>query len=283
MELIAPLIAGVLGLLAGGLVNMLADDLPTNGPPVHNDPPADEEQRHIRLRAPHYPDGAPRPFLSLIAFLRGRRVSPDGSKLGWRYLLVEVALAAAFAALAAAYPLDVQLAFYLLYVWVFALVTVIDVEHRLILFVVMVPAALLAVLDAILTPVPRPSLADSLTGGAMGFGVFWLFWYGGVLFNKARFRGETHQEVAFGFGDVMLAGVCGLILGWQSMIFAMFITVFAGAFGGLLWMLSRLVSGTGYAMFTALPYGPYIVLGTMVMLFFQDPVQAFLLRSWRWS
>ncbi|MCZ7546204.1 MAG: A24 family peptidase [Anaerolineae bacterium] len=267
MAFIEPLVAAVLGLLAGGLVNMLADDLPHHG----------------SVGAPHYPDGARRPFLGLIAFLTGRRASPAGRRLGWRYPLVEIVLALAFAALAAAYEIDVQLVFYLVYVSVFVLVVVVDLEHRLILFVVMVPAAALALLDAIIAPDPRPTLVDSLAGGALGFGVFWVFWYGGVLFNRARFRGEDNQEVAFGFGDVMLAGVCGLILGWQSMIFAMFITVFAGALGGLVWILSRVVSGTNYAMFTALPYGPYIVFGTVVMLFFRDSVQTLLWRSWRWS
>ena len=244
MPIIIPLIAAVLGLLAGGVVNMLADDLPAR----------------VRVLAPHYADGSSRPFLGLAAFARGRRASPGGSRLSWRYPLVEVALAAAFAALAAAYPLN-----------------------RLILIVVLVPTALIAVLDALLTPNTRPTLVDSLAGGALGFGVFWLFWYGGVLFNRARYRGEAHQEVAFGFGDVMLAGVCGLILGWQAMIFAMFITVFAGAFGGLAWMLSRLLSGSGYALFTALPYGPYVIFGTVVMLFFEESVQRFLWASWRWS
>lgn len=267
MPIIIPLIAAVLGLLAGGVVNMLADDLPAR----------------VRVLAPHYADGSSRPFLGLAAFARGRRASPGGSRLSWRYPLVEVALAAAFAALAAAYPLNVQLVFYLIYACVFALVTVIDLEHRLILIVVLVPTALIAVLDALLTPNTRPTLVDSLAGGALGFGVFWLFWYGGVLFNRARYRGEAHQEVAFGFGDVMLAGVCGLILGWQAMIFAMFITVFAGAFGGLAWMLSRLLSGSGYALFTALPYGPYVIFGTVVMLFFEESVQRFLWASWRWS
>lgn len=266
MSVIAPVAAALVGLLAGGLVNLLADDLP----------------KRTSVRGPHYPDGARRSFLSLVDFLRGRRTSPGGSRLGWRYPLVEVGLMAAFAVLAAAFPLDLQLLFYLFYASVFVLVLVIDIEHRLILIVVMVPTALVAVLDAILMPHPRPTLVDSLAGGALGFGVFWLIWYGGVLFNKARYRGEEHQEVAFGFGDVMLAGVCGLIIGWQSMIFAMFITVFAGAFGGVIWMLSRVISGTGYAMFTALPYGPYIIIGTATMLFFREAVQSFFWGSWPW-
>ncbi len=266
MQLLEALIAGFLGLLVGGWLNMLADDLPS----VRGD-----------VRAPHYPDGAPRPWLGVLAFLQGKRLSPGKSRLSWRYPLVEVGMALCFIALVAAYPFNLQLFFYLFYAAMFMLVTVIDVEHRLILFAIMIPAAFVALLDALLPDPARPTLQDALGGGVLGFGVFWLFWLGGVLFNKARAGDDdTELEVAFGFGDVMLAGVCGLILGWQAMLFAMFITVFAGAFGGIVWIASRMFSATGYAMFSALPYGPYIVFGTVLMLFFKGLLKALLFPAW---
>jgi prepilin signal peptidase PulO-like enzyme (type II secretory pathway) len=265
MDGIIVLLAAVLGLLAGGLANMLADDLPNDGP--------------IQVRRPHYPDGAPRAFLGLVAFVRGRRSSPGGARLGWRHPVVEVVTALAFALLAAFYPPDGQLLFFLVYAWLFVLITVIDLEHRLILFVTAIPLGLAGALDALLIPDPRPSLVDSLAGGVLGLVVFYGFWYGGVLFNRARAEDEADEadmEIAFGFGDVILATACGLVLGWQSMIFAMFITVFAGALGGIAWMVSRLFTDDGYAVFTALPYGPYIIFGVAVMLFLKEPMQQLL-------
>ncbi len=261
MDFILALIAAVLGLAAGAAVNILADDLP--------------EDR--RPGAPRYPDGTPRPWLGIVAFLRGERRG-----LSWRYPVVEGVLAVSFAALVLAYPPDLQLIFYLFYAFIFMLVTVIDLEHRLILFVTMIPAAAVALLDAVLVPEPAPTLVDALAGGALGFGVFWLVWYGGVLFNKVRAKGQDPDtlEVAFGFGDVILAAVCGLMLGWRAMSFAMFITVFVGAFVSLIWVISRLFSRDGYAMFTALPYGPYIVFGTVMMLFFTEQLKQFFLPGW---
>jgi prepilin signal peptidase PulO-like enzyme (type II secretory pathway) len=91
----------------------------------------------------------------------------------------------------------------------------------------------------------------------------------------ALMRGRGLSEVPFGFGDVMLAILCGAMIGWRAMIFAMFITVFLGALGAILYMAWQLVRQGRYSFYTALPYGPYIVLGTVVMMLGVD-----LFRNW---
>lgn len=257
-------IVSLIGLLAGGVVNALADDLP----------------HHRRPTRPRYPDGAPRPWLGILAFLTGKRVSPSGARLSWRYPIVEIAtpLLMIIAMLATAEDADVsslQLIFYLIYMALFVLITVIDIEHRLILFAVIIPSCIIAVTDAILTPINhKPTLGDALVGGALGFGVFFVLYMGGILFSYvvAKMRGYDLPEVAFGYGDVMLSTLCGLILGWQPLIFAMFLTVFLGAFGALVYLVARSVSGK-YNLFTPLPYGPYIVIGTFIMLLFSAQVR----------
>ena len=44
----------------------------------------------------------------------------------------------------------------------------------------------------------------------------------------SRRRGEPVNEVALGFGDVTLAGIAGLFLGWPGIAFGLILTVFAG-------------------------------------------------------
>ena len=261
------LLTGLAGLIIGGLINILADDLP--------------ERRKPSL--PHYADGTPRPpsaWLGITAFLTGQRVSPSGDKLSWRYPLTELAtvLLMWLTVIVTAGDPEVsslQLVFYLIYIAIFVLITVIDIEHRLILFVVIIPSSLLAIIDAILTPVMhKPDLRDSLLGGALGFGVFFVLFLGGILFSYvvAKIQGYDLPEVAFGYGDVMLSLLSGLILGWQPLIVAMFITVFIGAAGAIIFLVVRGLSGR-YDMFTPLPYGPYIVLGTLLLLLFPENVQ----------
>lgn len=254
----------VIGILLGGVINVLADDLPHDRRP----------------RLPRYPDDTPRPlpaWLGLSAFLLGKRTSPNGAKLSWRHPLTEV-----FTALGLVVTLlatnddvlrtDLQLFFWLCYVVAFVLITVIDLEHRLILYVTVIPTAVLAIIDSLTTPAidPQPGLGDALIGGAVGFGVFFLLYLGGYVFTyiSSRVRDQEITEVAFGFGDVLLAGVCGLILGWRLLFFAIFITVFLGALGAVVYMAWRNLSRNRYTMFSPIPYGPYIVIGTLIMMLF---------------
>ncbi|MFO7320199.1 MAG: prepilin peptidase [Chloroflexota bacterium] len=263
------LLLALAGWLAGGVVNALADDLP----------------HHRSPRLPHYPDGTPRPlvaWLGTLAFLTGKRCSPSGSCLSWRYPLAEIVTAIAFVVAASVASNDpemteLQLLFWLIYMAIFVLVVVIDVEHKLILFAVMIPSGLIAILDAAIAG-HGPNLAGALLGGAFGFIMAFILYLGGFLFIRvsARLRGHSINEVAFGYGDVMMFTLSGLILGAPALIFATYITVFAGAIGALLFLLGRGLRRRGYNLFTALPYGPYIVLGTVVMLLFsQEVLRAF--------
>jgi prepilin signal peptidase PulO-like enzyme (type II secretory pathway) len=291
MEL-SVILAVVIGLLAGGVINALADDLPLRRNPrlPRYVPEAKKAATHSpdeAVRAATQIDDEPRPplaWLGLTAFLFGKRVSPGGVKLNWRYPITEIATAAAMAIAVLAVRDDkfnvIQIGFFLVYVAILILITVIDIEHRWILFVVIVPSAVICLIDALLTTLGdnstwyQPGIVDALVGGALGFVVFFLFYNGGFLFTyiMGKLRGQEIKEIAFGYGDVMLATVSGLMLGWQALIFAMFITVFLGAFGALIYLLTRALLGARYSAFTALPYGPYIVLGTALMLLFREEV-----------
>lgn len=267
----------LLGILAGGVINVLADDLP----------------RQRRLRLPHYPDDTPRPpaaWLGITAFLLGKRRSPDGATLGWRHPITEIGTAllmvvAVWVTQGDARVTGLQLAFWLAYAALYVLITVIDVEKRLILFVVIVPAILLALLDALVTTAysdgPHPSLQDALAGGGLGFLVFFILYLGGYGFTyvMSQLRRQPIEEVAFGYGDVMLITFSGLVLGWRPLIFAMFITVFIGALGALVYLVWRSLAHGRYQLFTPLPYGPYIVIGSLIMLLFGQQV-SLLLRGY---
>lgn len=291
------IVVAIIGLLAGGVVNALADDLPLRRsvrlPRYVSDDKKraihfDDEQQGIAQQ-----DDERRPviaWLGITAFLFGKRTSPSGVMLSWRYPLTE--LLTAFLMVATIYAVHknetlaevgtAQTIIWLIFMFFFALIIVIDIEHKLILFVVIIPIALVALLDAYLTTSRigefyQPHLRDALIGGAFGFVTFFIMYNGGFLFTyiMGKLRGEEISEIAFGYGDVMMATVSGFILGWQALIFAMFITVFLGAFGAMLYLVSRRLVGERYSAFTALPYGPYIVLGTILMLLYRTPVSSF--------
>jgi prepilin signal peptidase PulO-like enzyme (type II secretory pathway) len=292
-DLLTTAAAALLGILVGAVVNALADDLPHRRTP----------------QLPHYPNGAPRPVLAwsgLLAFLTGQREGPPielpeeeekaqglsleqvadllyNTQLSWRYPITELAMAGLFAFITIYEFSDPRPWIWFIFLGILMLITVIDLEHRLILFVVIIPAVIITLILNGLFPETPPngtgtrSFQEYLWGGVLGGVVFFVMFLGGGVFVDivAAIQRRAMNEVAFGFGDVMLATLCGFMLGWRVMIFAMFIAVFAGAAGAILYMLYRLLAGRRYQLYTALPYGPYIAFGTVVMMLFLDELRAY--------
>lgn len=145
-----------------------------------------------------------------------------------------------------------------------AIVFVIDWEHRLILHPVSLGGAALGL--GIGWHIQ--GLTATLLGGAVGFGSMFLLYYLGEVFTRymSRRRGEPIEEVALGFGDVNLAGVVGLLLGWPVIIAGLLFAILAGgvaSLGVILYMLVR----KQYRAFTAIPYAPFLVLSVVLVLF----------------
>jgi leader peptidase (prepilin peptidase)/N-methyltransferase len=279
--MLAVIFAILFGLVAGVIVNILADELPYRR----------------GLWWPTYPDGTRRPPLAwsgIVAFLFGLR-SPQNSDpdanharphlerddLSWRYPLTEIAsiglmLLAVFATRDVEGMTAAQLAFYWVHLAFLLLILVIDLELRMIYSIVTWPALAIALLDALLLPVLAPSLVDALAGAAFGFGIFYAIYLGGIGFVKImeRRRGVEIDEVAFGFGDVRLMTVCGALLGFLGTFLAMFITVILGAVGALVYLVAKRFLSGQYRVFSAIPYGPYIIAATIIVLFFRDSVAA---------
>jgi leader peptidase (prepilin peptidase)/N-methyltransferase len=258
------LIYTLFGLLIGGLVNLLADQLP---------------RWHRVRRLPFCPERtcqARRPpwaWLASLAYLRGKpRCAECGTPISWRHPAVELGTAALFAFLWYRYGAAAEFRFltlYTLYSAIFVLVLVIDLEHRRILNVVMYPAWALALLGSFFHPVARFTRL-ALIGGALGFGILFLVYAFGVLFVRvmSRARGKDINTVAFGFGDVRLGGFIGLALGFPYVLHALFYAILLGGLAGVSYWFIHAVILRDYSPYTAIPYGPFLVAGAMGVLFF---------------
>lgn len=151
----------------------------------------------------------------------------------------------------------------------FAIVVVIDLEHRLILH----PVSLVGAILGFVFGLRAHGLVDTLIGGAAGFGIMLIFYFLGDLFIQllSKKRGEQIQEVALGFGDVNLSGVMGLLLGWPGVIAGLVGTILLGGVISGLYILANLIRKQ-YHAFQALPYGPFIVISTLLLLIFSSKI-----------
>jgi leader peptidase (prepilin peptidase)/N-methyltransferase len=235
----------LVGLSVGSFLNVVADRLPKQTSLLY--PPSRCPACERRLSPLEMI-----PVLSYVA-LRGR-CRTCGARIGLRTLFVESACGLLFAlvALQVRMPEGLQwmpLLFHSIYVAVLVLVTVTDLEHGLIFDRVTFPALALAGIHALFQG--WPELGLRFAGGALGAGVIALI----ILLVPG----------GMGWGDAKLAGFIGLITGLPGLLFALFIGfVSGGLVGGAL-----LVSGKAHRGDT-LPLGPFLALGGVVTLLYED-------------
>ena len=248
-------IVAAIGLLGGSAVNWLADTLPVT-------------RRPTRPRCIHC--GALRPRWAWVALadaiLGGSRCAYCRVRRGARGWIVELAglTLAVWLFSRGAAPIVFIPGF--LVGWLFLLIAVIDIEHRLILQVVVIPAGLFVLLGSLLQPARGP--VKTLAGGLAGLVILWLMYLLGLAFSRwlARRRGSPLDEVAFGFGDVMLGGLIGLIVGWPGVIIAVITGVLAAGVFSIAYVGWMLVRGR-YSAYTPIPYGPFLLIGAALVYY----------------
>jgi leader peptidase (prepilin peptidase)/N-methyltransferase len=149
------------------------------------------------------------------------------------------------------------------------MVALIDIEYRIIMHPVSIAGAVLGLIVGTL----RVGLIKALIGGVVGFGSMWQLYMLGVLLIKAidRLRGRPVNDVALGFGDVNLSGVLGLMLGWPQILVGLVFAVLIGGAISLIYILVKIISRQ-YQAFMALPYGPFLVTGAAIIIYFRDTV-----------
>jgi len=160
----------------------------------------------------------------------------------------------------------------------FALVFVIDLEHRLILHITSIFGALLALGIGW----SSHGTGSTLIGGLAGFGIMYVFYFLGVLFSKYRARKmreagqEADDEEALGSGDVILGGVLGLLLGWPLIWFSLLLGIFAAGLFGVILIVILLVRRKykEQALMMFMPYGPFLIASAFFIIFAPQLVRA---------
>jgi leader peptidase (prepilin peptidase)/N-methyltransferase len=163
----------------------------------------------------------------------------------------------------------------------FGIITVIDLEHRLILHPTSVAGAVLGLIVGTFIYSKKytllGSLGQSLLGGLIGFGIMFLLYQLGTLVARYRARrmraaGQAEdEEEALGGGDVYLAGVLGLMLG-PAIVSALAYGILLGGLVSFLFIVALLLLRrySNDALMTFIPYGPYFILGAFYLLFLMN-------------
>jgi leader peptidase (prepilin peptidase) / N-methyltransferase len=246
---------GIAGLLVGAMVNAAADRV------LGVDEPLWRAADCVKCGAPL---SAAR-YLPLRNFARGRRTCAScGARASLRRPLLEVALALVFPLLLA-HALDpgnaarlapwAILLIDLAAVAVLAFVFAVDLEHRLILDSAVLPVAAGLMLVAGLFD--HKAFAGMLFGVVVCGGSFLLLYGLGWL---------IYREEALGFGDVKLAALTGLLVGWPAAGTLLLLVALLGGSASVL----RLGLGTATRR-TFIPFGIFLAAGAVLTLLLAPP------------
>jgi len=153
------------------------------------------------------------------------------------------------------------------------LVAIIDLEHRLILH----PVSLVGAALGLVIGIWLNGIKNTLIGGSFGFAIMLaLYYFGAFLMGwLARKRGQVLEEEALGFGDVILSGVIGLLLGWPGIMVGLILTVLIAGIVSFIYLLLKLFTRK-YRFDMAVPYGPFLISSAILLLYFRNFILQFL-------
>ena len=193
----------------------------------------------------------------------GGRCRACGSPIGIRYLLVELTTALAFAAVTwAHWPHGLLLLSRLVFTALLVALFWTDVETERLPNALTLPGTAVGVAFSIVAP---PGLAASLGGVVFGGGV--------LLLIRWAWRRATGVE-GMGLGDVKMLAMIGAFLGWQQVVFVLFLSSLAGALVGL-----ALVVAKGKSMQSHLPFGTFLAAAAWAAAVMGGPIVEAYIRS----
>ncbi len=252
----------LVGLFVGVLVNRAADNLP---PPDRRPFLAEPRCAHCQTPRTRIEQSGLLSYLLLRA-----RCHNCGAPRSLRAPLVELAAALLFGFLWTQFGPGLRLLAYSFFTAILLLITIIDMEHRLILDVVVLPSTLLVLLlhpFVILNEPLHLIYLDALIAAAMGYLIVYGIYLFGALFAQlmAR-RGRALGEVAFGFGDVKLAGLIGGLLGFPAILSALVYGILLGGVVSFFVLIFQMIVRRRYSAFMAIPYGPFFTTVAWIFL-----------------
>ncbi len=233
----------VFGLCIGSFLNVCIYRLPASESIAH---PGSKCQKCGKFIA--FYDNIP--VLSFL-WLKGR-CRHCGVKIGLRYPTIEIL--AGILALAAflKFGLHVEAIIYFTFIACLLVVTFIDLDHRIIPDIITLPG--IPIFFAASFALPAITYKAALLGIIAG---------GGSLFLVAWVYSLITKKEGMGGGDIKLLAMMGALLGWQGVIFTIFVSSLVGTLSGLAVMLQ-----SRKGMKLAVPFGPFLAIGGITYIFF---------------
>ena len=201
------------------------------------------------------------PFISFI-ILKGKCRNCD-FKIPYQYFLVELIVGLGFLVSYYFYGITVTTLLLFILIIFFVIIFFIDLKHFIIpneLTFPLMAIGFIKSFDPNLNQFLFPNYVNSLIGGLVGYFIIWI-----IIFGYKKLKNKE----GMGLGDAKLFAVIGFWFGWISIPFVIFLSSIIA----LISVIPDLIKNSKN-MSTQIPFGPYIIIGTLVYLFFENNLKS---------
>ena len=150
------------------------------------------------------------------------------------------------------YGISLEALIYFVYIAALLVITFIDIDHQIIPDVISLPGIPIFFIASF--GLPQITYLDSLIGILAG---------GGSLFLVAWTYSMITKKEGMGGGDIKLLAMIGAVIGWQGVLFTIFVASAVGTISGMLVMLK-----SRKGMKLKIPFGPFLAIGGIAYIFF---------------
>ena len=178
--------------------------------------------------------------------------------ISFQYTLVEILSLLSFLLIYYFYGISITTLLLIILALIFIIIFFIDLKHFIIPNTLTFPLMILGFIKSFIPNLDEifPNYIDSLIGGLFGYGIIWSI----IFFYK-----QVRKKDGMGLGDAKLFAVIGFWFGWISIPFVIFLSSIIA----LLSVIPDLIKNSK-KMTTQIPFGPYIIIGTLVYLLFES-------------
>lgn len=204
--------------------------------------------------------------IPLISFILLRGKCRDcNKKIGSQYFLVELLSVLSFLLIYYLFGISITSLLFAILSIFFIIIFFIDLKHFIIPNTLTFPLMAIGFIksfDPNLNTSIFPNYLNSLLGGIIGYLIIWTIIY---LYKKFR------NIEGMGLGDAKLLSAIGFWFGWISIPFVIFLSSIIA----LLSVIPSLLKNSK-SLSSQIPFGPYIIIGTLVYLFFENSFKSLL-------
>jgi len=184
-----------------------------------------------------------------------------GTKISFIYPLVEIVCALLFLSMYFLFGVSYMLFPFCLLVFSLLVITAIDLEFQIIpdefSFLLMIVGFFSSFINVTLGDTFMQRILNSFLGFVAG---------GGSLLIVAVVGKWIFKKDAMGGGDIKIMAGIGTFLGWEKVLFAIFMACFIGSIVGIMLMIFKKI-----AKKQAIAFGPYLALSSYLALFMPSP------------